>query len=61
MTDDEDQWDEEWSEVICDRCGELRRCQFGADPFVSEVYPEDGPYEKSWWCLPCWQERKDDI
>lgn len=61
MTDDDDEW-EEGSLAECDRCHEWRVCILSVDPFISEVYgDEDGELESSWWCLPCYSERKDDV
>lgn len=46
---------------FCERCDNLRTCQLIEDPFLSEVSPEDGPYEKKWWCKKCADDRRDDI
>lgn len=44
----------------CEHCEQIRRCKLLPDPFISEVYPEDSP-KKSYWCIDCWEKRKDEV
>ncbi len=44
----------------CNHCGKkaIEKCP---DPYMEELYPEDGPYEDEWWCEECLEERRMDI
>lgn len=57
---DEEQWEEDYSEVTCDHCGELRRCVLTDDPFVKEGI-SDSDEGATWWCRPCYSQRADDV
>lgn len=54
----------EWEEydliIKCEHCEQVRRCCLIADPFISEVYPEDNP-KKSYYCIDCYSKRKDEV
>lgn len=56
---------EEWEKYEafgpCDQCAEDRPLVYSPDPFLDEVYPEDGPYPSEWWCYECFKDRKDDV
>lgn len=56
MADDE--WGEGSTETTCDHCGQMRPCLHVDDPFMAEIHDE---YKPSWWCRPCFSDRKDDI
>ena len=61
MSDEFDNWD--WSEpetveAECDHCGESLLCQRRADPMLEEVNEE---IVESYWCRPCWSERKEEV
>lgn len=50
--------------MICEHCGGVfpeDEMRFAPNPFMSEIYPEDGPYPESWWCDECYQNCADDI
>jgi hypothetical protein len=51
-----------WGESAeCDSCGEIAPCIFLPDPFMSEVFPEDGPYPEKFWCEKCYENRQDEV
>ena len=57
---DEDWDDFESSIVECDRCGDIRKCKYTADPYMSEVHPEE-EIGNDWWCYLCWEQRHGDV
>lgn len=57
----DEHWSRDESEVgECDSCGQRVPVRNEEDPFVAEVYPEDDNFASD-WCLPCWQNRKDEV
>jgi uncharacterized protein with PIN domain len=44
----------------CNECGK-KATKKETDPYMEELYPEDGPYEEEWLCDECYQERLWDI
>lgn len=47
--------------AICCWCQTEKLCDFVEDPFLSEVFPVDGPFEKNWWCEECYTERHEEV
>lgn len=45
----------------CVSCGEYQPCfeEMCCDPFLDEVYDEQS--DCGYWCIYCWDERKDQI
>lgn len=33
----------------------------GPDPYLDEVFPEDGPYNDELWCDECYDNRHDEV
>lgn len=60
-TEEWDKYERELEHGTCDHCG--RRdvpVVFIRDPFLAEVHPED-PNEDTWWCMPCYDCRHDEV
>jgi hypothetical protein len=48
-------------DAICDWCKLRTATIYDSDPFLSEVYPEEGPYPDELWCDECHDERAMDV